>query len=396
LCDTVVVVREGGVLFAKNSDRAPNEAQILDWQPRRSHPSGSTLRCTWLEIPQVETTWAVLLSRPFWIWGAEMGTNEHGVTIGNEAVFTNQPYASEGLLGMDLLRLGLERAFTAREAVDVITGLLETHGQGGDHAFERRGPANRYHNSFIVADPERAYVLETAGREWALEEVQGARSISNALTIEEFRHRHARRLKSWAISASSRRVCTTRAARAAGNAAAMMRLLRDHGNDCDWPRYGVLSGAMSGPCVHPGGVANADQTAGSWVSELRPGNLQHWATGTAAPCLGLFKPVSVEEPLDLGPEPRERADAESLWWRHEVLQRRVMEDPERLAALFIGERDALEARWLESPPSSEQAFKEADAALARWTEAVGCEARRDVRPLWARRSCARRDQHAGL
>ncbi len=49
-----------------------------------------------------------MLSKPSWMWGAEMGANEHGVVVGNEAVWTtlNDPYtdSQERLLGMDLLR----------------------------------------------------------------------------------------------------------------------------------------------------------------------------------------------------------------------------------------------------------------------------------------------------
>ena len=49
----------------------------------------------------------MILSKPSWMWGAEMGANEHGVCIGNEAVWTkalDENDKTEKLLGMDLVR----------------------------------------------------------------------------------------------------------------------------------------------------------------------------------------------------------------------------------------------------------------------------------------------------
>ncbi len=68
-----------------------------------------TVQCTYISIPQVAATHAVVLSKPSWIWGAEMGANEHGVVIGNEALFTRVQCEGKALLGMDLVRLALER-----------------------------------------------------------------------------------------------------------------------------------------------------------------------------------------------------------------------------------------------------------------------------------------------
>ncbi len=211
MCDTFValadVTADGSVLFAKNSDREPNEAHEVVFVPGADHSTGAELQCTYIRIPQVTRTHAVLLGKPFWIWGAEMGANEHGVVIGNEAVFTKVPHEKvPGLIGMDLLRLALERADSADVAVTVMTDLLEQYGQGGDcgHTHEFR-----YDNSFLVTDPTQAWVVETAGRQWAARRVEGSASISNAITIAGDFDRCSKGLvdlavsKKWAASADA-------------------------------------------------------------------------------------------------------------------------------------------------------------------------------------------------
>ncbi len=391
MCDTVVLVEAGRVLFAKNSDRDVNEAQVLEWHPAARHAPGSSLRATWIELPQVDQTLPILISRPFWMWGAEMGTNAAGVTIGNEAVFTREPLEAFGLTGMDLLRLALERADTAARAVDTIVSLLAEHGQGGGCGLENRRFS--YHNSFLVADPGEAFVLETAGRHWAVEAVAGRRSISNGLSIPAFAAQYADPLRTRVAEARRRRQRTQCLAERATSVADLMRLLRDHGAGQAAPTYRWLNGAMSAPCMHAGGWLAGSQTTASWVAELRPGRAQHWATATAAPCTGLFKPVAVDQPLDLGPLPTDRPDADSLWWRHERLHRRVMTDPERLGALYWEQRDSVEREWLAHPPDSATAFAQGDRLLARWTAQVVAAEGPDRRPalvrgFWARRQVA--------
>ncbi|HEX9190153.1 MAG TPA: peptidase U34, partial [Vicinamibacteria bacterium] len=324
MCDVAVVVRPDRVLFAKNSDRDANEAQLLEWHPRREGPPGARLRCTWIEIEEAPLRHAVLLSRPFWTWGAEMGANEHGLVVGNVAVFTKERVGPPGLTGMDLVRLALERARDAEEGARVLASLVEAHGQGGGCGHENR--RFTYHSSFLLADPVRGLLVETAGKAVAVERVTGARTISNALTLPGFAEAHTDRLITRVACARERRACTAASASRAETAADLVAMLRSHGPS-PHPRYSPLSGGFAAPCAHAGGLVAAAQTTASWVSELRPGQVRHFATGTAAPCTGLFKPVDVATPLDLGPPATDRHDPAALWWRHERLHRRVLRDP---------------------------------------------------------------------
>ena len=194
-CDTFVAypptTASGHVIFGKNSDRPSGELQPLRRYPGTTYPENSTLKCTYISIPQDSETFSVLISQIDWMWGCEHGANQHGVVIGNEAVWTRVPEEMDEdgnpkrlLLGMDLVRLGLERGRTSKDALTIITSLLEEHGQGGPCAQD--DPSFTYHNSFLIADATEAYILETAGRHWVAQKwnTEG-RNISNGLTIRD-------------------------------------------------------------------------------------------------------------------------------------------------------------------------------------------------------------------
>lgn len=190
-CDTFVYVAGLGgpdaTIFGKNSDRPSDEAQEVVFVPGARFERGSKVSCTYIEIPQAEETLSVVLSKPCWMWGCEMGANDHGVVGGNEAVWTalaGELGSTQRLLGMDVLRLSLERGATARDAARICAELTETHGQGGGCA--EGDPSWTYENGYIFADCHEAFVVETCGPHgWAMERVPpgGFRNISNDVSI---------------------------------------------------------------------------------------------------------------------------------------------------------------------------------------------------------------------
>ena len=380
-CDTLVVLgpqtRDGHTLFAKNSDRPPTECQPLFQVPRGRHAPGAPVRCQYLAIPQVEETLAVLGSRPWWLWGFEHGVNECRVAIGNEALHTREAPGEVGLLGMDLVRLGLERGVTAAEAKRVITGLVERHGQGGSAAH---GVDRRYHNSFIVADPGAAWVIETSGRHWVARRVRDRAAISNCATIgEDWDEASAgleayARERGWWPAPRGRRLdfrqafenpepryraearleasCRFLAETARPTVAGMMRHLRDHHDGGTVHVPGRMDGDPRGwsVCMHPDPGQAA--TAAGMVAELPrdPALAMGLWCAQGTPCTSVFLPVALDAPL---PPPLTRGGGEpdpgSSWWALKGLGDAVMADPPRLTPLvqetWGAWEVALEAEW---------------------------------------------------
>jgi dipeptidase len=294
--------------------------------------------------------------------------------------------------------------------VQVVVELLERHGQGGDCGHLGRF---YYHNGFVIADPREAYVVETVGRWWAVERVDGVRALSNAFSIGAKPHALSADLKDHAARAgwmdpsgafdfAARLIDPARDAATFGRgrcarAAALLAprtgriglgdlqaVLRDHGaeadGDPDWSPRKTVGRSI---CMHAAAGARRSQTVASMTSDLTPGRITHWVTGSSAPCLSLFKPLALGFDLpDMGPPPSDRFDPKSYWWRHEELHRTALHDFPQALALIATERDALEARfrarmdeaWANGDDAVgatiQACWREAEAVERRWLAAI--------------------------
>jgi secernin len=221
------------------------------------------------------------------------------VVIGNEAVWTTEPYAENGLLGMDLVRLGLERGPTALDALQVIVDLMEEHGQGGNCAEHF---AFNYHNSYLIADQNEAWVLETAGRYWVAEKIsRGTRSISNSLSIHgkgDLRHPELERVPARSPDAQTQAAEPLATgpeldfarlfsgAQAGGALAPLSRegrvrelCRRNEGKFSVETAKSILRDHRGNVCWH-----GDFETRGSQVSVLVQGNHTHWFIEGPFPC----------------------------------------------------------------------------------------------------------------
>ncbi|MFZ0249833.1 MAG: hypothetical protein WAL61_07795 [Acidimicrobiales bacterium] len=385
MCDTLCAPGRRGMVFAKNSDRPPGEVQIA-WPFGRRSSAGCTLRTQYLSIGDTGAH-ATLLSCPTWLWGAEHGVNEHGVAIGNERVSTTHDAASAkpALIGMDMVRLGLERARSAPEAVDVIAGLLETYGQGGIADAVHQGA---YDSSFLIADPSRAFVLETAGADYAVAPFPAGTAISNRIMLgtewtrasagltagDDFdRFRDAREDTAFAdirLAASRRFLAATGSGGL--TSAATAAHLRDHGTG-PWgapgadgpvepPPAGVSAdGSGITVCMH---VRDAVVTTSSMIAEL-PSDVADGAPvrvfiAAGSPCTSIYVPAFPRTAAGPPPFVPRELSGEELWHTADTLRQMVEADPSALPAI----RERLQ-------PVEDELWAEADDVLgypSRWAE----------------------------
>jgi secernin len=401
MCDTLCAPGHRGMVFAKNSDRPPGEVQVA-WPFGRRASAGCTLRTQYLTIADAGAH-ATFLSCPTWLWGAEHGVNEHGVAIGNERVATvhHASAAKPALIGMDLVRLGLERARSADEAVDVMARLLEECGQGG---VANAATGEAYDSSFLVADPETALVFETAGTQWAAAPLPGGGAISNRLTLGTEWSRASAGLAPGTEFSSLRdasedtryadvRLTASRAflsglPSGGLTAAAAASHLRDHGHG----RWGAprTAGTVDEPpsrvgrdgsgvtvCMH---VRDFSVTTASMIAELpravTDGEPVRVYVSPGAPCVGIYVPAFPRTAGGPPPfVPFELSDGE-LWHACDALRCLVEDAPGRLADV----RSTLQ-------PVEDELWDECDEVLAqpdRWAR-VGASWGR--RALEAMRAC---------
>ena len=355
MCDTLCAVGHGRTLFAKNSDRLPDEAQVLEVLPRRA--AGGVLRTQYLEIDDTGAA-AILGSRPSWLWGLEHGVNEHRVAIGNEQVWTTERAdpSTPGLLGMDLVRLGLERATKAEAGVDVMTSLIERHGQSGAADQHK---AEAYFSSYLVADPGEAWILETSGRTWAAKRVAPGTTaaLSNRLTLRSDWHRASADVPSgsdfdaWrdpdvkTLHADRRLAASQRCLGGASPDELAVRdvveHLRDHDGAGPPPASFVPFGEGVTVCMHLG---RHQATTASMVADLPvdpEAQVRVWAA-LGSPCVSVFVPCIAP---DVAPSAMARPET---WERFARVSRAAEVDP-TMWVTINGRMRALEATlWEEA------------------------------------------------
>lgn len=151
-CTSLIATRgasaDGSTMITYAADSHTLYGELYN-QPAADHPKGAMRKIfDWDsgtyrgEIPEVKHTYATIGNM-----------NEHGLTIAESTWGGRHELEGSGLIDYgSLIYITLQRAKTAREAIKVMTDLVNEYGYGSEG------------ESFSIADPEEAWVMELIGK----------------------------------------------------------------------------------------------------------------------------------------------------------------------------------------------------------------------------------------
>ncbi|MEE8428978.1 MAG: C69 family dipeptidase [Gammaproteobacteria bacterium] len=350
--------------FAKNSNRETGECQMVVVLPPVENDPATRLRCTHTKIPQESNRHGIILCKPWWTWGGEMGVNDKGVVIGTAQMRTKDVEQGESLLALDLVRLGLERGNSAEDALDVLVSMLHLHGQAGSNS--RVSENRRYNSAFLIADHAHAWLLETAGRHWVARKVDSRMALSRLPTIgTDYTHssyavEQYSEVKGWHNPENKFNFRKVFGKRSKGVTARYLRRVDEIVNT-------FLSGGNSQTTINlmealryrlkpdnrkisrqdvsrfNRGQLSRTQTNGSMVVRLTAHRIACFVTGTAAPEYSLFKPIYFDQALepDPGDADLSKYSEDSRWWKHQQFLYALATEAS-LPSAYLRERGAME------------------------------------------------------
>lgn len=174
--DMVVALKDASAnettLVGLNQHAAPAERHAVHVVPGHFHEPGQLVPIANLTLPQARQTYTVLGLQAQGEWGFQHGVNEHRVCVATTSWQSRIKENGSPLAGSDLVRLALERSRNAMSAVEVLTDLIQRHGQKCDQIY-------------LIADSAESFVLETSGRYWALLECGHSRVVTGAAMIRQ-------------------------------------------------------------------------------------------------------------------------------------------------------------------------------------------------------------------
>ena len=90
------------------------------------------------------------------------------------------------------------------------------------------------------------------------------------------------------------------------------------------------------------------QTTGSFIAHLKKNRKTFWATGSSAPCIGIYKPIWFDGKVlpIINENLNGEFNSKFYWWRHELLHRSVLLDFDQRLNLFKKDRDEIEMKLI--------------------------------------------------